>query len=370
MKRSTIAIIVLGVALVVAAGVFGFFQYFKKVEEEVRLPPRGEAAYNPLYALKKTLQARGLEVQTQAWLNLDAMQPKPGDTLVLYAQPESVTEAQGDILLGWIENGGHLVMPSPVSAEAGGPLAEAFALYAIEDEDGNCEHLPLGLKTGRNLAFCRPRFASDLEDVRYGDGDDERGYRFARFDWGSGVVSVVTDMDFLENDMLESRIARDLTFSLLAPKLDEGRVLLVYSAESPSLGKLILIYGWMIVLPLLAALIAWLAMRGQRFGPLMPVPAAHRRALLEHVRATGEFAWRRHRGLALHAAVLQLLRKRIASRDPLIAALDGDAQVQALSERLGIDAGRIRQALRPVGLNRPDAFLQSISTLIDMRNRL
>ena len=34
------------------------------------------------------------------------------------------------------------------------------------------------------------------------------------------------------------------------------------------------------------------------------------------------------------------------------------------------DAGRIRHALRPVGLNRPDAFLQSISTLIDMRNRL
>ena len=370
MKRSSTLIIALAVSLVIGAGFAGFFHFFKKVEEEVRQPPRGEAAYNPLYALKKMLQARGLEVQTQAWLDLDGLKPAPGDTLVLYAQPELVTQAQGDDLLAWIESGGHLVMPSPVSMEAGGPLAEAFALYAIEDEDGECERLPLGGKDARQLLLCGPRFASDLDDVSYGQGDDEIGYRFARFDWGRGVVSVISDMDFLGNHALENRTARDMGFSLLAPRMDRGRMLLVYSARSPSLGALILKHGWMILLPLLIALIAWLAMRSQRFGPLLPAPQAHRRALLEHVRAAGEFAWRRHRGVALHAALLNLWRKRLASRDPLIAALDGDAQIEALSQRLGIDAGRIRHALRPVGLNRPDAFLQSISTLIDMRNRL
>ncbi|MFT3808059.1 DUF4350 domain-containing protein [Arenimonas sp.] len=370
MKRGTVAIIAVGIALVVAAGIAGFLHFFKQVEMEVRLPPRGEAAYNPLYALKKTLQARGLEVQTQAWLDLDAMKPAPGDTLVLYTQPESVTQAQADALLAWIEAGGHLVMPSPQTAEAGGPLAEAFALYAIEDEERDCDYVASGMKDRGNLSFCRPRFASDLDEVSYGSGDEDAGYRFARFDWGAGVVSVISDLDFLDNQWLESRPARDMAFSLLAPRLDQGRMLLVYSAESPSLGKLILMYGWMIVLPLMLALFAWLTMRAQRFGPLQPAPEARRRALLEHVRAAGEFAWRRHRSVALHAAVLQLLRKRLALRDPLIAALDGDAQVDALSQRLGIDAGRIRQALRPVGLNRPDAFLQSISTLIDMRNRL
>lgn len=370
MKRSTSVVIILVLALLVAAGVAGFFHFFKKVEQEVSLPPRGEAAYNPLYALKKVLQARGLKVETQAWLDLDGLKPAPGDTLVLYAQPEMVTQAQGDDLLAWIEAGGHLVMPSPITAEAGGPLAEAFALYAIEDEEAECERLPLGAKGEDPLFLCGPRFASDLDEVSYGEGDDDVGYRFARFDWGNGVVSVVSDMEFLDNDSMKHRIARDMGFSLLAPRIDQGRMLLVYSAKSPSLGALILKYGWMVLLPLLMALIAWLAMRSQRFGPLLPVPAAHRRALLEHVRAAGEFAWRRHRGVALHSAMLALWRKRLASRDPLIAALDGDAQVDALSQRLGIDAGRIRHALRPVGLNRPDAFLQSISTLIDMRNRL
>lgn len=370
MKRTSTLVIVLAVALVVAAGVVGFFHYFKKVEEVVRLPPRGEAAYNPLYALKKILQARGLTVETQAWLDIDGLKPAPGDTLVLYAQPDMVTQAQGDALLDWIEAGGHLVMPSPVSMEAGGPLAEAFALYAVQDEDADCDRLPLAGKEARQLLFCGPRFASDLDDVSYGQGDDNIGYRFARFDWGKGVVSVISDMDFLENHALENRSARDMGFSLLAPRMGQGRMLLVYSAKSPSLGALILKHGWMILLPLLIALIAWLAMRSQRFGPLLPVPAAHRRALLEHVRAAGEFAWRRHRSVALHAALLNMWRKRLASRDPLIAALDGDAQVEALSQRLGIDAGRIRHALRPIGLNRPDAFLQSISTLIDMRNRL
>lgn len=372
MKRSSGIIAFVCLGLLAVAGVAGFRHYFKKVEREVSLPPRGEAAYNPLYALKKLLQARGLDVRTQAWLDLDGLKPAPGDTLVLYAQPEMVTTAQGDDLLAWIEAGGHLVMPSPESAEAGGPLAEAFALYAIEDEDegADCDRVPVGKKDERDLLFCRPRFASDLEDVRYGQGNDDIGYRFARFEWGDGVVSVISDMDFLENRSLEHRTARDMGFALLAPKMDEGRMLLVYSAESPSLGALILKHGWMILLPLLVALIAWLAMRSQRFGPLQPAPEAHRRALLEHVRAAGEFAWRRHRGVALHTAVLHLLRKRLALRDPLIAAMDGEVQIVALSERLGIDAARIRHALRPIGLNRPDAFLQSISTLIDMRNRL
>jgi hypothetical protein len=145
---------------------------------------------------------------------------------------------------------------------------------------------------------------------------------------------------------------------------------LVYSADVPSLLRLLLTHAWMVLLPLVLALAAWLSWRGQRLGPLQPLPEPRRRALLEHVQAAGEFAWGRNRGAALHAAVLRLFRQRLQRRAPELYALDGDAQEQALASALSLPRSRVRQALRPQGLHHPATFTQSIATLLSMRSRL
>ena len=56
MRWSTrIALAVLG-ALIIALGVAWFLHTHERVSDTVDLPPRGEAAYNPLYALRETLR--------------------------------------------------------------------------------------------------------------------------------------------------------------------------------------------------------------------------------------------------------------------------------------------------------------------------
>src|SRR3546814_3831009 len=77
-------------------------------------------------------------------------------------------------------------------------------------------------------------------------------------------------------------------------------------------------------LPALLALAAWLWMRTQRFGPRLPSPEPARRALLEHVQASGEHLWRYGRASALYAAVREVFMARLRRRDPLAAALDID----------------------------------------------
>jgi hypothetical protein len=377
-------------AILVGLGVWGFPKLFKPVTEQLPLPPSGEAAYNPLYALKLALIKQGRPVS--AWPNLSGAEHAlgPHDTLLIYDRPEAMPEAQAQRLLAWVRGGGHLVMPGPSPGQDPGSLARALGLRAFEppadakgdaakdddESDGmswdSCPVLTLPgqrKKDDAGIRLCDPPFVASLPGFALGGGDEAHGWRFARGPLGDGLVTV-SQLDYLGNESLRRPEARAMAWQLLGPRLMAGRVHLVYSAEVPSLFRLLADNGWMVLLPLALALLAWLLWRGARFGPIKPVPAPRRRALLEHVQASGEFAWARNRGAALHAAVLRLFHRRLQFREPSLFALGDDAQAQALAERLALPLQRVRQALRPQGLQHPGTFTQSIATLLQMRLKL
>src|SRR5690606_22991780 len=49
--------------------------HYERVERTVALPPAGEPAYNPLYALRRALQAEGIAVRSRQRLDLAAHAP-------------------------------------------------------------------------------------------------------------------------------------------------------------------------------------------------------------------------------------------------------------------------------------------------------
>ena len=392
MKRLHLLIGTGVLAALVGVGVLLFPKLFKEVSEDVPLPPTGEAAYNPLYALKLALLAHGQQVS--AWPNLAAASRRlgPRDTLFLYDRPEAMTQAQAVHLLDWVHEGGHLVMPGPPSRATPGPLAAALGLRTVDPPEApsesesksdpelpsgsyaDCERLELpgARRDGKDrdgVYLCDPRFLPSVPGFQLSGGNEREGYRFARREYGHGQVTVA-QVDYLDNEGLRIPAARELAFQLLAPGLGRGRFQLVYSADVPSLFRLLLEHAWMVLLPLALALAAWLAWRGQRFGPLQPAPEPRRRALFEHVHAAGEFAWGRQRAGALHAAVLRLFRQRLQRRSPELFALSGGAQEQALADATRLPVAQVRDALRPQGLQHPASFTQAIATLLLMRSRL
>lgn len=422
MNRRSLLAVILGL-LVIGGGVALFLALFERVSTTVPLPPEGEARYNPLYALRMSLQAQGVKAQSYPVLNPNALALGPRDTVLIYTQPEAISAAQTARLVAWVKGGGHLVLRGPGAGETPGELADALGLEAAEsasEEDTDADEgdaiaeafqapsctvlsatpAPPRSATKNSqpaksaatddeeakdakvtkdakdaparevIRLCGTRFIGTLPQFEGHQGDSVRGYRFARMALGAGQVTVVSDLGFLANDQLKKRIASDLGYQVLAPRLGAGTVHLVYSADVPSIWRLLMLHGWMALLPALLALAAFLLLRSQRFGPPVPPPTANRRALLEHVQAAGEFAFRRGRSLSLHTAVLALFQRRLALRDPVLAALDGETLVAALAEKMNLAPDRVRLALRPVGLQRPDVFLQSVSTLVLMRNRL
>ena len=77
-----VGVAVLVVALVLVLLVAWFRHTFHRVEKTLYLPPTGEAAYNPLYALAKTLEADGVKVNARQRLLLDDNALAPTDTLL------------------------------------------------------------------------------------------------------------------------------------------------------------------------------------------------------------------------------------------------------------------------------------------------
>lgn len=381
-------------ALVLGLAVTAFLLTFHRVEREIDLPPRGEARYNPLFALEKTLQARGIEATSRADLNLPALALAPHDLLLLDVDVRNIPAVQVDQIMDWVERGGHLAYRLPQGDEGRpGELLEALSLGVTKEfgclswsERGAPRETPADAEDAATKAAAAAgegdgdasggmvctqyRFTTDSEyesDFDWLWGNGEQGFLFGRHSWGEGDVLIAAEFDFLHNDALEQGGNAALTWQLIGPALGKGRAFLIYATETPPWHVLLVRQGWYVLLPLALALLGWLWAQSQRLGPVLPLAARHQRALLAHVQAAGEFAFARHRGAALHAAVLRAFRQRLRRRDPVAAALALDPLVQTLSERHQIPASRVRQALQPQELARPEHFVAAIRTLMHLR---
>ena len=378
-RGAGIGLVALAVLLVGFVATAWFLRNFHRVEHRIELPPRGEAAYNPLYALKRALQADGVAVDSRQRLDLSAHAPGPRDTLLLYGDPRSLSPPQARRLLQWVEGGGHLLLRTPAGREdeALGSIALFDALGIVaKGDDGGRGCLPFRVEGETpHVEFCGSRrFVTRPEVVpALAWGDLQHGYAYARLARGAGHVDVLADFDFLHNrggESLREPTHAALARQLLAPNYGRGTVHLVYAAQLPSLWRTLFTRGWMAWLPLALALCAWLWWRSQRFGPLQPLPAPERRSLLEHVHASGELLYRHGKGALLHAAVRASFLARLRRRDPLVAALDGEAQVEAIARRLPVVPQALRQALQAPAAGDGHALFEHISLLIRLRNQL
>lgn len=361
------------VAALIGAFVLWWRHTYERVETEVELPPTGEAVYNPLYGLRLALSEDGVEAVSRPRLRLDSVELGARDTVLMLGDPRLLTPGEIERLLDWAAGGGHLLVPAPVGSSAGSPRAwDLLPQLGIElmPDAGRCMEF-LVPDEDHHIEFCSGNriLPADGEPL-LAWGDDDDGFVFLRTAWGDGHVDVLSDLDFLRNDKLEDGPHIALTRQLLDPNWGRGRMHLVYSAEVPSLWRLLLEHAWMAWLPLLLALLAWLWMRMQRFGPALPPPPGERRALLEHVQASGEHLRRFGYPERLHGAVRDAFLARLRRRDPVAAALGGRARAEAVAARTGLSAADIEHALLPPRPRDDRDLYQRIARLIDMGKRL
>ena len=359
-------LLVAGLVLLGAALLVGLFlATFQRRDVVEPTPASGAAQSNPLFALEQVLRDVGEPAASLTTLDPGQVPLRPGDTVLVGADAGRIDVETAARLAAWVRQGGHLLLTPDVGARA--PVFAALGLLDPRPGTLACSRLGGGKKAA---SLCGQRFqlkpaVAQMVDAAIGDADD--GYLFARAAVGRGHVSLLASFAPLERLQLKQAEAQRFAWRLLAPNRGQGQIYLIHALDGQPFLKLLATQGWPALLALALLLVAWMAMRGTRFGPLMPAPAPHRRALLEHVQAAGEFLYRRDGGRSLHQLACQAVLARLRRRDPACVRLSGEALYQRLAERGGIDAAQVAQAFQSPA--NAQAFRASLLTLARLRSR-
>jgi len=343
-----------------------------RIERTIDLPAQGEAAYNPLYLLRQSLRVDGVDAESRRYLQLDQFRLHPEDTVVLYGDPRQLTAPESGQLLGWIRRGGHLIVRLPPQLGASrraqvGPLLERLGVSTLADSTRACYEIGMPGELPE-MEYCTDtHFVLDgpRPDAALASPDD--GLAFARLSYGHGTVDVWSHLGFLNTTQFQQPERAALVRQILAPNYGNGTVHLIYGAQMPSLWRLVFEHGRMAWLPLLLALAAWLWLRIPRLGPLLPAPLPARRALLEHVEASGEHLYRYGRADVLLSALRDAFSQWLRRHDPLAASQEGATRIAAIAARTGVPEADITDALH-TDLNGMNAtgFRQRAGTLVRM----
>ena len=371
-KPFYVALLVLGALLLLVGG---FFATFERKDVTETVAAKGDARYNRFFALELILQRLDVPVTALTTLDPQQMPLRPGDTLVLGDDAARVDTGDARRIAEWVRGGGHLLLsPGLPQTAVHTPLFEALQLLDPHAADYACSAIPATDVASdskvNEIVLCGRRFrltpaAGAAVDAAIGDA--QGGYLFARTKVGKGAVTLLVNMNTLSRNTLKQTAAQRFGWRLLAPNMGRGEIYLVYALDGISVLRLLLRDGWPALLALTLLLAGWMAMRSARLGPLMPAPAMHRRALLEHVQAAGEFLYRRDGGRSLHQLACQTVLVRLRRRDPACVMLNGDALYTRLAERSELDVAQIAQAFQSPA--NAQAFRACIITLARLRSR-
>ncbi|WGL15589.1 DUF4350 domain-containing protein [Microbulbifer bruguierae] len=156
-----------------------------------------------------------------------------------------------------------------------------------------------------------------------------------QYDYGRGRLTLMTDGDLWQN----YRIGDFDHAYFLAHLIGERQLVMITRPHFDSLSTLAKRYALEFFSAGLLALLAWIANRSRRFGPMAPAPAAERRSLLEHIRACGLFYWRENRAENLFLQARDPLLQKITGLPPHTALTLSVEKRQQIAERTAIRTG-------------------------------
>jgi len=390
--------VILGCLLLAGAAFWAWYALMEqRVGADVYFSP--EAQENPMLAASRLLQHHGHAVRIDDTLGVTLRGPLPDGTLIVTDGNGAMSSRQFDQLLAWMQRGNTLIAmpdgaptaptPAPAQARPLGALTGVSLTYHFNSrrhcDAGGDDPAPPGPQKGKasrehHLAcLTLPGAAYPLaletemnvmKKMRAGAEplwSDREGVAVRVYTEGAGRLVLIAT-NFFDNQSLRRQDHAQLLLALAALKGGGGPVVFVEHLDTPRWYRLLWL-AWGLPLSGLALfllLLLWRALR--RFGPVLAEPAQARRALLQHVEASGNWLWRAPGGRELLlAAARHYSARQLQRRLPEWPALTSDQQLRLLETHTAFSLAELGNALHAPAASHPPAFTRQIQILQQLR---
>lgn len=370
-------LIIIAAVVAGAAAYAWFLDNFEKRPEREYVGYQGEARFNDFLAAELLLLKLDIEAESRRKLRPSSWLPEDSDTLITRLGPELASDPESTLLFNWVRLGGHLLLLPPLdeTRDVVTLMEDLGVRFFVPEEDDDEEQEDV-VEDGATHDYS---LALDYVDERLELLDetdshvllsDDKGVIAVRQQLGNGFITIYASSFWFTSRTIEQHDHARLFLDSVAGFVEPGKAWLFYDADFTPLWRLIWDAGKYLVLGLLLAFIAWLWSRMPRFGPLLPLPSAERRSIVEHVSASGRFIWQNDASSTLTEASVAAVLGKAERRHPGIGRLPRDKQALAIGNLTDEDSRDILQALMTDADDRPREFAQHIKLLQKIRNRL
>ena len=443
-KRITKILAIGGISLLALLTVYWWAITFELVEVKRRVNISEEIHRNPYLFASQYLETYGKKVST--FRSIMTINELTGDvdTLVLLDLNSNVTAQQYNILLDWIRAGGHLILEAEYprgdfdEERKNMHLLQEFDLELVSLSDLNDEYENDDEYANTDEEICPQPDADhdsppsecsapesswnawgtwNLVQVKMGaeqlaevvfpansvlipEGEEpnrepsfylgKESYHLVQKEMGAGLISIVSDADFLSNPYISSVVSEeepldswtaiseswdlsidkfDHAYFLWLLVGDSNTVWVLYDMYHPTLMSILWKYFPQAIISFLALLVSWLWWMNNSFGPLHWELAGARRSQLEHLHMSARFEWNADRAEARVKSARRFLSREIKHKHPRLARLGEPEANEALAEIVGLKVQQVDAALHG-DWEREIRFIEITSLIQQIRRKL
>lgn len=362
----------------VGLGVVWFVNNFEQVPGTESVGASGEARLRPFLAAERFATRMGMPAKELRLLPPGLNELGAGGVLLLPARRQALAPAQTRQILAWVARGGHAIVEAERPRLAD-PLLDGLDIKRLEDKDlpsvveaelpGSTRPLKVSFHANTRLDAGRRKTLAQVPQTG--------PLRLVSFQYGKGVVTAATRLDFARNDRIGAQDHAEFFWDL-ARLTPATRLEVLSLMERLSLWRFLRDNALPALLAAFLLLALWLWRIAPRFGPVPPDAPPARRRLLDHLRASGRYLWTEGlRGqlasAARDAALRRLARVQpdfaVASQAEQVARLAALADVPPADAQRFIAAGGARSPLRGADFMRLAAIAQRVHFALEKGSR-
>lgn len=428
MNKLSVFLIVLLVSLAVGFGMYDFYRTHERKEITIHTGLLNEARKNPFYASRLFLKRMGIPSEKKESLqSLGGIGfPDTNNVIIITSSRSTLSTKRTEELLDWVKSGGHLIARSTKDWRYSGKDKKEDKIDELLSDKESRDPLQrlMGIRTGKRIYLDSNDSMEEEEDEEKGENiissllestekqnneykirlkgasktlniqsrrfhalELDSNYRkqseqiklanknfIIRQRIGNGMVTLVSDLRFIENYQIEksdhAEILWYLVHGLHTDLSQPKQIWLIHSDKMPSLWTLIWKYAWALNASLIILFLFWILKVTRRFGPLIPKQQENRRSLNEHITSSGNFYWKNNKKQLLINSSRQSTLKHLARVHPGWAQRTEKEQLQILSEQIKMPSESLRTLLFAPDIEQADDFTRLIQQLEMIRKSI